>query len=87
MINKVSNSISEALVDIADGATIMIGGFGSAGIPLALIDGLIEQGARELTVITNNSGNGDFFTINAKIPIKMAIPKYGNTKPSAISSI
>lgn len=59
MINKVSNSISEALVDIADGATIMIGGFGSAGIPLALIDGLIEQGARELTVITNNSGNGD----------------------------
>src|SRR5690606_9178633 len=42
-----------------DGATVLIGGFGTAGIPNELIDGLIEQGARELTVVNNNAGNGD----------------------------
>ncbi len=44
---------------IPDGASIMIGGFGPAGQPLELIDALIERGARELTVISNNAGNGD----------------------------
>ncbi len=59
MINKIAASIDEALADVQDGATVMIGGFGSAGIPAELIDGLLAQGTRELTVITNNGGNGE----------------------------
>lgn len=59
MINKISNSVAQALEGIADGATVLIGGFGTAGIPNELIDGLIEQGARDLTVVNNNAGNGD----------------------------
>ncbi len=59
MINKIAPSVAEALQDIQDGATIMIGGFGTAGIPNELIDGLIAQGARDLTVVNNNAGNGD----------------------------
>ncbi|TXN32655.1 3-oxoacid CoA-transferase subunit A [Lacisediminihabitans profunda] len=58
MISKVVRSISEALSDIGDGSKIMIGGFGLAGQPGELIDGLIEQGASHLTVINNNAGNG-----------------------------
>ena len=59
MINKISPSIAEALTGVADGSTVLIGGFGTAGIPDELIEGLIEQGARELTVVNNNAGNGD----------------------------
>ena len=59
MINKISASIAEALADTPDGATVLIGGFGTAGIPNELIDGLMEQGARDLTVVNNNAGNGD----------------------------
>ena len=58
MINKISPSIAEALTGVADGSTVLIGGFGTAGIPNELIEGLIEQGARELTVVNNNAGNG-----------------------------
>jgi len=59
MINKISDSIAESLSRVQDGSTVLIGGFGTAGIPAALIDGLIAQGARELTVVNNNAGNGD----------------------------
>lgn len=59
MINKISDSVVKALQGIPDGATVMVGGFGTAGIPNELIDGLIEQGARDLTVVNNNAGNGD----------------------------
>jgi len=59
MIDKVASSIAEALADTPDGATVMIGGFGTAGIPNELIEGLIEQGASGLTVVNNNAGNGD----------------------------
>jgi 3-oxoadipate CoA-transferase alpha subunit len=48
-----------AVADIADGATVLIGGFGTAGHPLALIDALRRQGAKDLTVVSNNAGNGD----------------------------
>ena len=58
-MNKIVPSVAEALAGIHDGATVLIGGFGTAGIPDALIDGLIEQGARDLTVVNNNAGNGD----------------------------
>lgn len=59
MINKISASVAQALQGIPDGATVLVGGFGTAGIPNELIDGLIGQGARDLTVVNNNAGNGD----------------------------
>ena len=59
MINKISPTIADALAGTPDGATVLIGGFGTAGIPSELIDGLIEQGARELTIVNNNAGNGE----------------------------
>lgn len=59
MIDKISPSIAAALSDVRDGATIMIGGFGGAGMPVALVDGLIEQGASDLTIVANNAGNGE----------------------------
>jgi 3-oxoadipate CoA-transferase alpha subunit len=59
VIDKLFPSAQAALADIPDGATIMIGGFGNAGMPAALIDGLIAQGARDLTIVNNNAGNGD----------------------------
>src|SRR4051794_8896844 len=59
MINKIVLSAAEAVADVRDGATVMIGGFGTAGMPSELIDALIEQGARDLTVVNNNAGNAD----------------------------
>ena len=59
MINKISASIAEAMSGIQDGATVLVGGFGTDGIPNELIDGLIELGARDLTVVNNNAGNAD----------------------------
>ncbi|HEX8883142.1 MAG TPA: 3-oxoacid CoA-transferase subunit A [Noviherbaspirillum sp.] len=59
MINKIIPTLEEAVADIHDGATVMIGGFGNAGMPSALIDALIAQGARDLTIVNNNAGNGD----------------------------
>ena len=59
MINKIIPSLEQAVADIADGSTILIGGFGGAGMPSALIAALIAQGARGLTVVNNNAGNGD----------------------------
>lgn len=59
MIDKIAASTSEALEGVADGATILIGGFGTAGQPTELIEALIDHGARELTVVSNNAGSGD----------------------------
>jgi 3-oxoadipate CoA-transferase alpha subunit len=59
MIDKILPSVEAALQDVPDGATVMIGGFGTAGLPNELIDALISQGARELTIVNNNAGNGD----------------------------
>lgn len=59
MINKLQDSAAQALHDVADGATVMIGGFGTAGMPTELIEALLEHGVRELTVVNNNAGNGD----------------------------
>ena len=53
------DTAAEAVAGIADGSTVLVGGFGMAGMPLVLIDALIEQGARDLTVVSNNAGNGD----------------------------
>jgi 3-oxoadipate CoA-transferase alpha subunit len=59
MIDKTVASASAALADVPDGATVMIGGFGNAGMPAELIDALIAQGARELAIVNNNAGNAD----------------------------
>jgi 3-oxoadipate CoA-transferase alpha subunit len=59
MIDKTVASTAAAVAGIADGATVMIGGFGTAGMPSELIDALIRQGARNLTIVNNNAGNGD----------------------------
>lgn len=59
MINKIVNSVREAVADIFDGATIHISGFGEAGSPVELIHALIDQGARNLTVVSNNAGSGN----------------------------
>jgi 3-oxoadipate CoA-transferase alpha subunit len=59
MVSKLVESLEAAVAGIDDGAVIMIGGFGAAGMPSELIDALIAQGARDLTVVNNNAGNGD----------------------------
>lgn len=59
MIDKLQPSPAAALADVPDGATVMIGGFGEAGLPQELVSALLDQGARELTVVNNNAGNGD----------------------------
>lgn len=59
MIDKTVATAADAVAQIYDGATVMIGGFGTAGQPAELIDALIAQGARELTIVNNNAGNGD----------------------------
>ena len=60
MIDKIAASIADALAGVKDGATVLIGGFGTSGIPGELIDGLIAQGAKDLTVVNNNAGNADY---------------------------
>jgi len=59
MIQKEVATLRDAVADIADGATVMIGGFGTAGLPNELVGALLEQGAKGLTIINNNAGNGD----------------------------
>jgi len=58
MIDKTVRSMAEAMAGIANGSTILLGGFGAVGQPNALLDGLIEQGATDLTVVANNAGTG-----------------------------
>jgi len=58
MIDKRVSSLAAAVEGIRDGSVILIGGFGASGIPVELIDALIDQGAKELTVVTNNAGAG-----------------------------
>ena len=59
MIDKIVPDVEAAVAGVRDGATVMVGGFGMAGMPSALIDGLIAQGAQDLTIVANNAGNGE----------------------------
>ncbi len=59
MIDKILSSAEAALADVPDGATVMIGGFGTAGLPNELTEALLAQGACELTLVNNNAGNAD----------------------------
>jgi len=59
MIDKIVPSVESALADVRDGSTILVGGFGGAGVPEELVDALIAQGAKDLTIVNNNAGNGE----------------------------
>jgi 3-oxoadipate CoA-transferase, alpha subunit len=59
MLNKILETCESALEGVKDGATIMISGFGQAGLPRQLIEALVAQGARDLTIVSNNSGSDD----------------------------
>ena len=59
MIDKIQPDCERALADVPDGATVLVGGFGGAGLPHALIDALIAQGARDLVLVSNNAGSGE----------------------------
>ncbi|HUL93410.1 MAG TPA: 3-oxoacid CoA-transferase subunit A [Burkholderiales bacterium] len=59
MVDKIVPAIEAALADVRDGATVLVGGFGGAGVPEELVDALIAQGARDLTIVNNNAGNGE----------------------------
>jgi 3-oxoadipate CoA-transferase, alpha subunit len=58
MINKIVQSMADAMAGIKDGSTVLIAGFGAVGQPDQLIEGLIEQGAKDLVCVANNAGNG-----------------------------
>src|SRR5882672_12330116 len=59
MIDKIVPSVEAALADVSDGSTVLVGGFGGAGVPEELIDALIARGAKDLTIVNNNAGNGE----------------------------
>jgi 3-oxoadipate CoA-transferase alpha subunit len=59
LIDKIQPDCERALADVPDGATVLVGGFGGAGLPHALIDALIAQGARDLVLVSNNAGSGE----------------------------
>jgi len=59
MLNKIVDSLETALADVRDGSTILVGGFGGSGVPEELIEALIAQGAKDLTIVNNNAGNGE----------------------------
>jgi 3-oxoadipate CoA-transferase, alpha subunit len=59
VIDKRVATLAEAVADVADGSTVLVGGFGNSGVPVELVHALLEQGARDLTVVTNNAGSGE----------------------------
>lgn len=60
MTNKIYSSAAEAVADIPDGASLAVGGFGLVGIPAVLIDALLDQGATDLSTVSNNCGTDGF---------------------------
>jgi len=86
MINKQVISLSEAVSEIYDGATVMIGGFGEAGSPIELIHALIDQGAKNLTVVSNNTGSGNvgLAALIANRQVKKMICSFPRTANSTV---
>jgi len=86
MINKQVNSVAEAVSDIFDGATVMIGGFGEAGSPIELIHALIDHGAKGLTVVSNNTGSGQvgLAALIANRQVKKMICSFPRTANSTV---
>ncbi len=86
MINKIVNSTTEAVSEIKDGSTVMIGGFGEAGSPIELIHALIDQGAKNLTVVSNNTGSGNvgLAALIANRQVKKMICSFPRTANSTV---
>ena len=86
MINKIIKSVKEAVSEIHDGATVMIGGFGEAGSPIELIHALIDQGAINLTVVSNNTGSGNvgLAALIANKQVKKMICSFPRTANSTV---
>jgi 3-oxoadipate CoA-transferase alpha subunit len=86
MINKIVSSVEEAVREIFDGATVMIGGFGEAGSPIELIHALIDHGARNLTVVSNNTGSGQvgLAALIANRQVKKMICSFPRTANSTV---
>jgi acyl CoA:acetate/3-ketoacid CoA transferase alpha subunit len=59
VIDKRVASLADAVAGIGDGATVLVGGFGNSGVPVALVHAVLELGVRELTIVTNNAGTGE----------------------------
>jgi 3-oxoadipate CoA-transferase alpha subunit len=86
MIDKSVASMAEALKDVKDGSVVLIAGFGNSGIPVELIDGLIEQGAKDLTVVSNNAGSGrtDVAKLLATGRVRKLVCSYPRTSGSVV---
>src|SRR5512145_1630480 len=84
MLDKRVKSVAEAVAGIRDGATVLIGGFGNAGIPVELIHAVIDHGARELTVVSNNAGSGrtDLAALLATGRVRKIVCSYPKTSGS-----
>lgn len=84
MLDKRVKSVAEAVAGIRDGATVLIGGFGNAGIPVELIHAVIDHGARELTVVSNNAGSGrtDLAALLALGRVRKIVCSYPKTSGS-----
>lgn len=86
MLDKRVSSLEKAVAGVCDGATILIGGFGNAGIPVELIHALIDQGARDLTVVSNNAGSGrtDLAALLAAGRVRKVVCSYPKTAGSVV---
>ena len=86
MINKQVSSLSKAVSEIYDGATVMIGGFGEAGSPIELIHALIDHGAKNLTIVSNNTGSGNvgLAALIANRQVKKMICSFPRTANSTV---
>ncbi len=86
MIDKQKTSLAEAMAGIKDGAVVLIAGFGNSGIPVELIDALIEQGAKDLTVVSNNAGSGrtDVAKLLASGHVRKLVCSYPRTSGSVV---
>lgn len=84
MINKIVDSLVEAVSDVEDGCTVLIGGFGNSGIPNNLIDAVVAKGVKDLTIITNNAGSGDLgvASLLKKRVVKKIITSYPRSRGS-----
>ncbi|MCK5824887.1 MAG: 3-oxoacid CoA-transferase subunit A [Ichthyobacteriaceae bacterium] len=86
MINKIIDSVAEAISAVKDGSTVMIGGFGEAGSPIELIHALIDHGAKDLTVVSNNTGSGNvgLAALIANRQVKKMICSFPRTANSTV---
>jgi 3-oxoadipate CoA-transferase alpha subunit len=86
MIDKQKATLEQAMAGIKDGAVVLIAGFGNSGIPVELIDALIDQGAKELTVVSNNAGSGrtDVAKLLASGHVRKLVCSYPRTSGSVV---